>query len=99
MRHALIVMIVMIGTLLSSSIAMFAQPAPGGDDNDDGPPRRPQFQPRQSLLTVSGHGESAAKPDRAIVRLGAVAQANAARDAEEQVNEIVQKSLDAIKQL
>jgi uncharacterized protein YggE len=87
--------VVMLIGMLMSSMAL-AQEGPG----NDGPPPRPQFpQQRPPLLTVSGRGESSAKPDRAIVRLGAVAQANAAREAQEQVNEIVQKSLDAIKKL
>ncbi len=48
-------------------------------------------------LTVSGHGEVSAVPDEAAVRLGAVAQAEKASVAQEQVNAAVQALLKGIK--
>jgi uncharacterized protein YggE len=50
-------------------------------------------------LTVSGHGEVSAAPDEAAVRLGAVAQAEKATVAQEQVNAAVQALLKGIKGL
>jgi uncharacterized protein YggE len=50
-------------------------------------------------LTVSGTGESFGTPDRAIVRLGAVAQSAQAGDAQKLVGETVAKTIDAVKQL
>jgi len=51
------------------------------------------------ILTVSGQGKVMAKPDRAILQLGAVAQAPEASAAQEQVNQIMQQALEAIKAL
>ncbi len=52
-----------------------------------------------STLTVLGHGEVAATPDEAVVRLGAVAQAEKAGMAQDQVNAAVQNLLKAIRSL
>lgn len=52
-----------------------------------------------STLTVGGHGEVSAAPDRAILRLGAVAQAAKASDAQDQVNQVVQNIIKGIKSL
>ncbi|MGB5619782.1 MAG: SIMPL domain-containing protein, partial [Desulfobacterales bacterium] len=43
-----------------------------------------------STLTVGGHGEVSVAPDRALLRLGAVAQAAKASEAQSQVNQVVQ---------
>lgn len=48
-------------------------------------------------ITVSGSGEVSAAPDRAVVRLGAEAQANEAAGAQAQVNDIVQQALQQIR--
>jgi uncharacterized protein YggE len=53
----------------------------------------------EPTLTVSGTGEAFGAPDRAVVRLGAVAQAPQAADAQKQVGEIVARTIDALKQL
>jgi hypothetical protein len=52
-----------------------------------------------STLTVSGHGEVSVAPDRAILRLGAVAQAAKASAAQSQVNQVVQNIIKGIKSL
>ena len=52
-----------------------------------------------STLTVGGHGEVSAAPDRAILRLGAVAQAPKASEAQSQVNQVVQNIVKGIKSL
>ena len=56
----------------------------------------PQLQPPVPSLVVTGEGEVSVRPDRAVVRLGATAQANDAKTAQEQVNAIVNKALEAI---
>lgn len=48
-------------------------------------------------LTVTGNGEVAAAPDRATVRLGAEVQAANASEAQAQVNDIVQRTLQQVK--
>ena len=50
-------------------------------------------------LTVGGRGEVFARPDRALVRLGAQAQAEDAAAAQASVNEVMKKALDQIKKL
>lgn len=52
-----------------------------------------------STLTVGGHGEVSVAPDRALLRLGAVAQAAKASEAQSQVNQVVQNILKGIKSL
>lgn len=49
-------------------------------------------------ITVTGEATVAAKPDRAVVSLGAVAQADDAAAAQQRVNDIMQKAIDAIRQ-
>jgi uncharacterized protein YggE len=53
----------------------------------------------EPTLTVSGTGESFGTPDRAVVRLGAVAQSAQAGDAQKLVGETVTKTIDAVKKL
>ena len=60
-------------------------------------------QPIQPMLdfptiTVTGEATVAAKPDRTVISLGAVAQADDAAAAQQRVNEIMQKAIDAIRQ-
>ncbi len=50
----------------------------------------------QPSLSVSGVGEVSVKPDRAVIRLGAVAQAKDAQAAQREVNQTLGKVLDAI---
>lgn len=50
-------------------------------------------------ITVSGSGEVTAEPDQAVLRLGSTAQAETAADAQEQVNEVMQKTLAEIREL
>jgi uncharacterized protein len=52
-----------------------------------------------STLTVGGHGEVSVAPDRAVLRLGAVAQAAKASEAQSQVNQVVQNIIKDIKTL
>ena len=52
-----------------------------------------------STLTVGGHGEVSAAPDLAVLRLGAVAQAAKASEAQSQVNQVVQNIIKGIKSL
>ncbi len=52
-----------------------------------------------STLTVHGHGGVSVAPDRAVLRLGAVAQADKAAEAQDHVNRIVQDSIKKIKLL
>jgi uncharacterized protein YggE len=52
-----------------------------------------------STLTVGGHGEVSVAPDRAVLRLGAVAQAAKASEAQNQVNQVVQNIIRGIKSL
>jgi uncharacterized protein YggE len=49
------------------------------------------------FLTVNGEGQVPAAPDQAVLRLGAAAQAQEAAAAQEMVNEIMQRALQAIK--
>lgn len=66
-----------------------AQPEPPGGRPDE----------RFPSITVLGQGEAEARPDRAVVRLGAVAQAAEAAAAQQQVNQTVRKAIDQIKAL
>ncbi|MGB7160524.1 MAG: SIMPL domain-containing protein, partial [Tepidisphaeraceae bacterium] len=50
-------------------------------------------------IIATGRGESKAPPDRAVVRLGAVAQAEQASAAQDQVNAIVGRAIDALKKV
>jgi uncharacterized protein YggE len=52
-----------------------------------------------STLTVGGRGEVSVAPDRAVLRLGAVAQAAKASEAQSQVNQVVQNIIKGIKSL
>lgn len=48
-------------------------------------------------LTVTGQGEASADPDLAVVRLGATVQAQEASRAQEQVNEIMKRATQAVR--
>ena len=80
----------------------FAQPAPARDQPGGSPPEGRQ-QPRGmqvgGTLRVAGDGQIQVAPDHAVVRLGATAQANEASAAQEQVNQIMQRALEAVRAL
>src|SRR5881392_2549254 len=57
-----------------------------------------RLSPTHTIL-VTGEGEASAPPDRAIVRLGAMAQTPQADSAQNKVNETMQKALDAIEKV
>src|SRR4051812_19190882 len=61
------------------------------------PPPRPATD--MPLLTVVGTAEASATPDRATLRLGALAQADSAANAQAQVSGTVEKILEALKDL
>lgn len=50
-------------------------------------------------ITVTGEATVAVKPDRAVIGLGAVAQADDAAAAQQRVNEIMHQAIDAIRQV
>jgi uncharacterized protein YggE len=52
-----------------------------------------------STLTVGGRGEVSVAPDRATLRLGAVAQAEKASEAQSQVNQVVQNIIKGIQSI
>jgi uncharacterized protein YggE len=74
---------------LALAAALAAQPAPP-------PPPAPDDVP---VLTVSGSGQSHAAPDEATVRLGVLAQATTAREAQDRVNRTAGAILEAIHKL
>src|ERR1700709_2609382 len=76
-----------IALALAAPLAAHARPA--GEEKDmEGP-----------ILTVSGSGTARVAPDEATVRLGVLAQAPTAREAQGQVNRSAQAVLDAIRKL
>lgn len=58
---------------------------------------RDQHEP--PTLTVTGRGEAFAAPDRASIRLGAIAENKEAAKAQSQVNETMQRALKALREL
>jgi uncharacterized protein len=50
-------------------------------------------------ITVTGRAEVAATPDGAVLRLGAVSQAEQAAEAQKQVNQIVEKTIEGVRGL
>jgi uncharacterized protein YggE len=63
------------------------------------PPGGPPPRDMRPKVTVSGTGQVAAAPDRAVVRLGAVAEAEDAKDAQSRLNAVMQKVLASIEKL
>ncbi len=51
------------------------------------------------VLSVQGAGEARVEPDEATVRLGVMAQANTAREAQEQVSRTANAILEAVRRL
>jgi uncharacterized protein YggE len=77
----------MLALALAAPLAAQGQPA--GEEKDMEVP----------VLTVSGSGTARVAPDEATVRLGVLAQAPTAREAQAQVNRSAQAVLDAIRKL
>lgn len=65
----------------------------------DGPRRDMRGPMQPPMLRVSGNAQTQAAPDHATVRLGAVAQAAEAQQAQEQVNQIMVRALEAVRAL
>jgi uncharacterized protein YggE len=53
----------------------------------------------EPTLSVTGQSQIAVKPDRAVIRLGAVAQSETAAEAQAQVNRVMTDAIAAIKRL
>jgi uncharacterized protein YggE len=90
---SLVALAVIVGSSLVGTSAALAQPREPGPPmpGRDGPGREPPS------IIATGRGEATATPDRAVVRLGAVAQAEQAQTAQDQVNAIVSRAIDALK--
>ncbi|HEY8519834.1 MAG TPA: SIMPL domain-containing protein [Gammaproteobacteria bacterium] len=69
----------------------FAQPGTPGDGHMMGM--------RGPTITVSGTGEVEADPDHAVVRLGVTGEAEEAAAAQEQVNQVMARVLQAMRRL
>jgi hypothetical protein len=69
-------------------------PAPAVSQSRGGDDSRGSASP--PTLTVTGTAQISVDPDEAVVRLGVVAQAAEASDAQQQVNRIMQQVLDAV---
>ncbi len=63
------------------------------------PPSDPPAREARPTISVSGTGQVAAMPDRAVVRLGAVAEAEDAKEAQSRLNAVMQKVLASIGKL
>ena len=61
------------------------------------PPRDARPVTLPPTLTVTGDGESSTRPDRALVQLGATAQAETASAAQQRVNELMTAAVEAIR--
>jgi len=75
--------------LLMAAVLVFAAESAMAVSVNEAPP----------ALTVHGHGEVAAVPDLAVVRLGASVQTSEADRAQQQVNQIMQRTLKALRAL
>jgi uncharacterized protein YggE len=75
--------------LLAAAAAALAQPPPTG-------PGGPRAEERRPTVSVSATAQVSAEPDRAVVRLGALAEAPEAADAQNALNAIMQKVLEAV---
>jgi uncharacterized protein YggE len=82
------ILAIVLGTLLVAVALAHAQPAP-----------TPDLTPLVPTITVTGRGEVMARPDRAVVRVGAATQAATAAAAQQQVNEIMTKAIQQIRGL
>ncbi len=73
--------------LLGLGLLLLGVVGPAWAEENDRPP----------LIVVSGQGEVRVKPDMAVLRLGAEAQADNAADAQQQVNQTVNAVIEAVK--
>ncbi len=86
--------------LVALAAALFCvMSQPGFGQEFHPPPGPPPGRPGAATLTVTGHGEVQARPDKAAVRLGAQEQAETAMAAQQAVNTAMQKVLAEIKKL
>jgi uncharacterized protein len=88
--------------LMIAGLMMLAQTtlAAGLSQQEGHPePDHPRSIPREPLLSVSGRGEVSARPDRATVVMGAVAQSERASEAQNQVNRIMQQAFEQVRGL
>lgn len=83
-------------TLCLATFAVAVPPGPGPM-----PPPGPHggHHADMSTIVVTGHGEVSQRPDTAVVRLGATAQAATAAAAHAQVNQAVAASIEKIRAL
>jgi uncharacterized protein YggE len=92
-----------LGAVAFSLLALSFSPAARAQPREPGPPfpppQREGAMREPPSIVVTGRGESKAAPDRAVVRLGAVAQAEQAQAAQDQVNAIVGRAIDALKKV
>lgn len=72
------------------ALVFFSTPARAGETGEPSPP---------PVLTVKGSGEVTAKPDQAVIRVGALIQDREAAQAQYQVNRILERALKNIKAL
>ncbi len=77
-------MMLAIALLLSCSASLL------GEDRHD---------TKSSTLSVSGRAVVTAQPDRAVVRLGAVAQSEEAAAAQQAINEVMHKAIASLREL
>jgi len=87
-------------TLLKASVFLFlactlTPNLSAQNESATGPDHRP-YDPRPSIL-VTGNAEVSAAPDQAVARFGMTAQNSRASVAQNKVNEVIQKTIDAIQ--
>lgn len=96
MRQRSLTAIAMAAALMLSCARGLAQDPPPPDDGR----RRDAPQMRQPpVLRVSGSAMMQAAPDHATVRLGATARAAEAAAAQDQVNQVMRRAIDAVRAL
>src|SRR4051794_22272257 len=84
----------MIRSLITVLLLVFASEVVFAQERDDR-----ATHPRVPTIIVTGHGEVTAAPDLAIVRVGAVAQAEQARDAQDQVSRTMTEAVKRLNDL
>lgn len=86
-RPAAITALLAAGSLFAAAATAPAQPLPTADGE------------AIPTLTVGGEATVRVAPDRAMLTLGATAQADEAQAAQEQVNQVIQRALEAVTEL
>lgn len=84
----------LIAVPLAPAAGPLAIPQPTGQ-----PASQTAAEQTPGTLTVSGSAQVSAAPDRAVISLGAVAQASEAAAAQADVNDAVTRAIESIKQL